>query len=152
MRFRDILAWIVGSEGCVRLPVPYVNRDCREDAWRDAFGELFDVADRTLCTFCAVFSFPVGERFKFRPCDKIMDIYTALYSSRCGPDSSEPGRFIDALEREFSMEFIDSNDRLRGIETFGQIVREVMSYNRKCDAFAIRPGADKVDNREECAK
>lgn len=107
------------------LPEPYLARKPDAMLWQERCGADFLLADQTLQIFCRVFEFPQQDRFRFRPDDKVMDIYGRLYPSRFSPDSLEVNRLVENIESAFSVTLDNKDNRLEKIESFQQIVAEI---------------------------
>ena len=81
--------------------------------------------------------FEVGERYKFRPDDTVMEIYRAVYPSRWTADALETNFLINGLEKEFRFSF--DNARLDKIKSFRQIVAEIKSAQQSSPANGRSP-------------
>jgi hypothetical protein len=82
------LAWGVLIAG--RLPGPYRTRACQGRAWRRRFPAASKQQIREfLSAFVEAFAFSAGQRLRFSPNDRIIDIYRAMYPSRWMPDGLE---------------------------------------------------------------
>jgi hypothetical protein len=116
---------LIGFAPCRGLPASYLVREPDAALWQERCGADFPLADQTLRIFCRVFDFPEQDRFRFRPDDKVMDIYGHLYPSCFSPDSLEANRLIEDLESAFAVTLDNTDNRLQRIESFLEIVAEI---------------------------
>ena len=97
-----IFAWGLKFGG--RLPTSFRDRACQGRGWRRAFPRAPKTRIRTfLQVFVDAFAFNAGEKLKFSPKDRILDVYRAVYPSRWTPDSLEVEAFACELERWFGL-------------------------------------------------
>ena len=80
----------------------YWDRTCAGRDWRHAFPET-DKQDirQFLQLFVDAFAFRDSRRLQFRPSDKIIDIYRALFPVKGWPDSLELESFAMMVERTY---------------------------------------------------
>ncbi|AVS88116.1 hypothetical protein C8238_07565 [Paracidovorax avenae] len=77
-----------------RAPGPFRSRRCQGRAWRRAFPHAGNEEIRDfLAMFAGSFLLHAGERLRFAPEDRILDIYTARYPRKGGLG-------VDAMELE----------------------------------------------------
>jgi len=80
-----------------------VGLDCGLFSGR-AFGDDSRLANEILLVFCDAFGFPMDERYKFTPDDRIMDVYIALYPPRWSmSDSLELETLVTSLQERFRL-------------------------------------------------
>jgi len=113
------------------LPAKIRERKCQGAAWRRAFPEAPKQAIREfLSVFVDAFAFRKSERLKFRPEDKIIDIYRSVYPKRLIPDALELETFAEDLERRFGFRLVSVwSDQL----TLGEVFRAVCA--RRLDIY-----------------
>jgi len=112
----------------------YWIRKCMGREWRRQFPEI-PKADirRFLDAFVDGFAFKSKNRLRFRPDDKVMDVYRALYPSKGWPDALELETFAQNLEREYSFDLakvIDPN------VTLGQLLGMIRNPNQASEVTA----------------
>lgn len=89
-----------------RLPGSYADRACQGSEWRRAFPDASKADIREFLTlFVDAFAFSGNNRLKFRPDDKILSIYRALYPSRWMPDAMEVETLATEIERRYGFSF-----------------------------------------------
>jgi hypothetical protein len=87
------------------LPRLYQSRRCEGRSWREAFPKASKDEIRTfLLLFVSAFAFSDKDKLKFRPDDKILDIYRALYPSRWMPDALEVETLARDLHARYKLE------------------------------------------------
>src|ERR1700678_1604270 len=85
-----LLAWIVGQLGRTRRLAPLLSRSCAGRRWRREFPGAGKMEIREfLGIFVDAFGFPRQKILAFRPEDRIMDVYHAVYPSGGVPDELE---------------------------------------------------------------
>ena len=91
------LVLLISAKYGRRLPRPYRFRTCEGRGWRLAFPSASKNEIRSfLLLLVSAFAFADKDKLKFRPEDKISDIYRALYPGRWMPDALE----METLERD----------------------------------------------------
>lgn len=106
-----------------RLPPPYRFRSCEGRGWRRMFPTASKDEIRSfLLLFVSAFAFADRDKLKFRPDDKILDIYRSLYPSRWLPDALEFETLANDLQKRHALklESIWRNDLTLG-ELFTRI-------------------------------
>ena len=92
----------------VRMPLPYLSRNCQGAGWRRAFPEASPQEVRAfLAMFAEAFAFCDQEKLKLNPNDRVLAIYKAFYPSRWMPDALEFNFLARALERTYSVRLAD---------------------------------------------
>ena len=111
-----------------RNPRVYWDRVCAGREWRQAFPDATKEEIRKyLQVFIAAFAFRKTRRLKFRPSDKIIDIYRACYPIKGWPDSLELETFAIKVEDDYRVNLAkDWNPDM----TLGDIFK--MIRNREC--------------------
>lgn len=85
----------------------YWDRACTGRDWRRAFPEAEkDDIRQYLQLFVDAFAFRDSHRLKFRPSDKIIDIYRALYPTKGWPDSLEVETFAMMVEKTYHLDLV----------------------------------------------
>jgi propanediol dehydratase small subunit len=85
----------------------YWDRVCAGRDWRQAFPEADkDEIRKYLQVFVDAFAFRESRMLKFRPSDKIIDIYRACYPVKGWPDSLELESFAMMVERTYRRDLI----------------------------------------------
>lgn len=80
----------------------YWDRVCTGGDWRREFPNASKPEIRTfLQVFVDAFAFRDSRKLKFRPCDKIIDIYRACYPVNGWPDSLELETFAVMVEKTY---------------------------------------------------
>jgi propanediol dehydratase small subunit len=107
------------------LPKAYRGRGCMGRDWRRSFPDAAkqDIR-RFLTVFTEAFAFRESNRLRFRPQDRLMDVYRALYPHRWMPDQLEHVQLVQGLEDEFKREFPE--ELLREDATLGMIFTTMM--------------------------
>lgn len=99
------------------LPRPYRFRSCEGRGWRQTFPTASKDEIRSfLLLFVSAFAFADKDKLKFRPDDKILDVYRSLYPSRCLPDALEFETLANDLQKRYALQLgsIWSNDLTLG--------------------------------------
>jgi propanediol dehydratase small subunit len=79
----------------------YWVRPCAGVRWRRRFpGASANEIRKFLQTFSNPFDFHESHRLKFRPDDRVIDVYRAMYPTTWTPDCLEVETFIWSLERQ----------------------------------------------------
>jgi hypothetical protein len=83
----------------------YWDRSCAGREWRSAFPEA-DKQDirQYLQLFVDAFAFRDSRRLCFRPTDKLMEVYQALYPVKGWPDSLELETFAMMVEKTYHLD------------------------------------------------
>jgi hypothetical protein len=86
------------------LPRPYRFRSCEGRGWRRTFPTASKDEIRSfLLVFVSAFAFVDKDKLKFRPDDKILDIYRSLYPSRWLPDALEFETLANDLQKRYAL-------------------------------------------------
>lgn len=99
------------------LPRPYRFRSCEGRDWRLTFPAASKDEIRSfLSLFVSAFAFADKDKLKFRPDDKILDVYRSLYPSRWLPDALEFETLAKDLQKRYELELesVWSNDLTLG--------------------------------------
>ena len=92
-----------------QLPKLYKKRNCQGIYWRRKYSEISkDEIDKFLRFFIDAFAFKEKHKCQFKPDDKIMDIYSALYPtkfSKLSGDAMELEELAIFLEDEYKIDF-----------------------------------------------
>ena len=100
-----ILAVILIASFIDHLPKKYRRRGCQGIYWRRRYPAVSkDEIRKYLRVFCEAFSFKEKHRSRFRPDDKVIDVYRAIYPSRFTADAMELEEFAEALEKEYGLD------------------------------------------------
>ncbi len=112
----------------------YWNRGCAGADWRKKFPNATNAAiQEFLQCFIDGFAFSIKNKLKFRPDDKIMDVYRALYPTKGWPDALELETFSINLQRKYGLDLAKVfTDDL----TLGQIFKMTTEANPN---QALRP-------------
>jgi hypothetical protein len=108
-----IVAMIISVKYGPSLPRPYRFRSCEGRGWRRTFPTASKDEIRTfLLLFVSAFAFADKDKLKFRPDDKILDIYRSLYPSRWLPDALEFETLANDLQKSYllKLESVWSDD------------------------------------------
>lgn len=117
------LALLISAKYGSNLPRPYRLRKCEGRGWRQDFPTASKNEIRSfLLLFVSAFAFADKDGLKFRPNDKILDIYRALYPSRWIPDALEVETLASDLQERYALE-LDSiwSDELTLGEIFSRV-------------------------------
>jgi hypothetical protein len=99
------------------LPRPYRLRSCEGRGWRRTFPTASKDEIRSfLSLFVSAFAFADKDKLKFRPNDKILEVYRSLYPSRWLPDALEFETLAKDLQKkyELKLESVWSDDLTLG--------------------------------------
>ncbi len=100
-----ILAMLISVKYGPSLPRPYRFRSCEGRGWRRTFPMASkDEIRAFLLLFVSAFAFADKDKLKFRPDDKILDIYRSLYPSRWLPDALEFNTLANDLQKQYALE------------------------------------------------
>jgi hypothetical protein len=92
-----------------QLPKLYKKRNCQGIYWRRKYPEVSkDEIDKFLRYFVDAFAFKETHKCQFKPEDKVMDIYDALYPtkfSKLSGDAMELEELATFLEEEYEIDF-----------------------------------------------
>jgi propanediol dehydratase small subunit len=105
------------------IPKVYLDRKCMGKEWLNAFPNSSKAEIRKfLCVFSESFMFKTKDQLKFKPNDKLYEIYRAIYPSRHAPDAMELETFATLLYKQYSfkLESIWSENITLG-EVFAEI-------------------------------
>lgn len=92
------------ARGAGRMPEVYLRRSCQGTGWRRRFPSAPKERIRAfLSLFVESFAFAAGDKLKFSPDDKLLDVYRALYPNRWLPDALELETFAKGLESRFGV-------------------------------------------------
>jgi propanediol dehydratase small subunit len=101
----SFLALLISAKYGAGLPRPYSSRNCEGRGWRRAFPTASKNEIRSfLLLFVSAFAFSDKDKLKFRPDDKILDIYRNLYSSEWLPDALELETLASKLQKQYTLE------------------------------------------------
>ena len=101
-----VLVWAIVFDGT--LPVKYRKRTCTGKNWKKAFPDTPKQDIRKfLLLFTDAFAFSPGNKLKFEPEDKVIDIYRELYPSKWMADALEVETLAEDIEREYCVKFND---------------------------------------------
>lgn len=83
----------------------YWDRVCAGRDWRREFSDATkDEIRKRLQVFVDAFAFRESRKLKFRPSDKIIDIYRACYPVKGGPNSLELESFAMMVEKTYHLD------------------------------------------------
>lgn len=102
----------------------YFDRPRTECAWRTEFPYATEIEIQDfLGALVRAFNFDDKKPFQFHPCDKLFDIYRALYPIPGTPDGCELEFFIQALDDTYrtNLESVWSTELTLG-EIFGAVL------------------------------
>ncbi|HBA85082.1 MAG TPA: hypothetical protein DCZ95_13410 [Verrucomicrobia bacterium] len=106
----------------------YWSRTCTGTEWHKRFPNVPKQDIREfLQTFVDGFAFKSINRLKFKPDDKVMDIYSALYPSTDWPDALELETFGRLLEEKYKL---DLNKKEEPEITLGQLFEMTRNPNK----------------------
>jgi len=117
------LVLLISAKYGPSLPRPYRLRSCEGRGWRQAFPKASKNEIRSfLLLFVSAFAFADEDKLKFRPDDKVLGIYRALYPSRWMPDALQVETLASDLRERYALELgsIWSEDLTLG-EIFSRI-------------------------------
>ncbi len=117
MNFPDWSGWIMGVIvlalvlweyffGEKGLPSPYKTRDCTGSDWKKRFPGISNHDIRLFLT-CLVdgMLFKESEKLKFKPEDKVIDIYRSIYGGKTPfSDGMECEIFVDDVAQQFKVD------------------------------------------------
>jgi propanediol dehydratase small subunit len=101
------------------LPKKYRNRDCMGKSWKAEFpNSSKDDIREFLLTFTDSFAFSSGDKLKFNPHDKLLEIYKELYPSKWVADAMEFETLTDELTKKYQ---VNLNDLWHDDLTLGEL-------------------------------
>jgi hypothetical protein len=101
----SFLALLISAKYAAGLPRPYSSRSCEGRGWRRAFPTASKNEIRSfLLLFVSAFAFADKDKLKFRPDDKILDIYRSLYPNKWMPDALELETLVSKLQKQYTLE------------------------------------------------
>ncbi len=101
---------------------PYWERACSGIRWRRRFPDAPKTEIREfLDLFVEAFGFRRGRRCAFRPEDRVMDVYHALYPAGSAVDDMELEILCKSLQKRYGIDFVSS---WREDITLGEIYEE----------------------------
>lgn len=118
MNFPDWSGWVIGVIvlalvlweyffGEKGLPSPYKTRDCTGSDWKKRFPGISNHDIRLFLT-CLVdgMLFKESERLKFKPEDRVIDIYRSIYGGKTPffSDALECESFLNNVVSEFNVD------------------------------------------------
>ena len=92
---------------CFPIPCPYRDRESQEGVWRQCCGEKVGEADQVLAILCEAFGFNPDDRYRFRPDDKVKEIYRACYPRWKVADMMEIESLMMDIEKRYGVEVED---------------------------------------------
>ena len=96
---------LVSAKYWTSLPRPYRFRNCEGRGWRRTFPTASKDEIRSfLLMFVSAFAFADKDKLKFRPDDKILDVYRSLYPSRWLPDALEFETLAYDLKKQYALD------------------------------------------------
>ena len=122
--FLIVLFWIGDT-----LPKKYRNRGCMGENWKVEFtnSNKEDIRE-FLLLFADSFAFSSGDKLKFEPHDKLLEIYKELYPSKWLADAMEFETLADELVNKYQVKL---NDLWHNDLTLGQLYLGVKTPNKK---------------------
>jgi propanediol dehydratase small subunit len=116
---------LIGSIFIDQIPKFYRKRNCQGIYWRRRYPNIpKEEIKKFLQIFIDAFAFKEKHRCKFKPEDKVMDIYNALYPNKfLSADGMELEDFAMDLKNEYN---VDLGKIWNEEITFGQIFEEVI--------------------------
>ena len=129
-------AGIAASVSGKRRLNQYWTRNCTGSEWRKQFPQASkDSIREFLECFVKGFAFSSKNQLKFKPDDKIMDVYRALYPTKGWPDALELETFSIHLEKKYRFDLASVfTEKL----TLGQIFNMVAEQNPIQDKHETR--------------
>lgn len=115
-----------------KLMRQYWLRTCKGKEWKEYFPNTSnDDIRQFLDEFTAAFYFENKERLKFKPDDKIMDIYSALYPEGCFADSCEVENFANRIKQRYNVDlFKETNNAITLGEIFSKTIMQSQQWHR----------------------
>jgi len=102
-------------------------------------NESKDTIREFLEAFVDGFAFKRNERLKFRPNDKVMDVYRALYPTDFGGDSLELETFSANLEDKFNFDLsLVTNNEV----TLGELFKMITNPNQSTHSITGSAGSE----------
>lgn len=99
-----IIGMLISAKYGPGLPRPYRFRSCEGRAWRRTFPTASKDEIRSfLSLFVSAFAFADQDKIKFRPDDKILEVYRSLYPSRWLPDVLEFETLANDLQKRYAL-------------------------------------------------
>ena len=110
-----------------QLPKLYKRRNCQGIYWCRKYPDISkEEIKKFLQIFIDAFAFKEKHRCQFKPNDKVMDVYSALYPaglSKLSGDAMELEEFAISLEKEYKIDF----DKIWNEDiTLGQIFETII--------------------------
>jgi propanediol dehydratase small subunit len=99
------LALVVSFFWIFRLPKFYRERHCAGNKWQDEFpaADKREVR-RFLSVFAGAFGFRDRDKLKFRPDDRLLDIYNQIYPLKGLPDALELETLSGSLRKQYGID------------------------------------------------
>lgn len=99
------LTLLISAKYGPSLPRSYRSRSCEGQGWRRAFPTASKNEIRSfLLLFVSAFAFADIDKLKFRPDDKILDIYRSLYPNQWLSDALELETLASDLQKRYALE------------------------------------------------
>ena len=104
------VVFVLADMNTRRIMARFVERGCAGFRWRRRFPDASKTEIRDfLDIFIASFGFKQGWRLCFRPEDRVMDVYRALYPpGRSLADGMELESLVQDLEKRFQVDILGS--------------------------------------------
>ena len=117
-------AWLLYVQG---TPFPYRARSCAGKDWRRAFPDSDkDHIRRFLSCFADAMAFSEASKLKFRPCDRLIDVYESIYGRGwVFGDSFELEQFFLNLGHTFNVSTTALFDDFDADATLGEVYSAV---------------------------
>lgn len=88
-------------------PKPYYFRRCEGRRWKEQFPDVpKDEIRQFLSIFVNSFGFREGDRLKFSPSDRVMDVYHAVYRPMPSVDNLELNEFFCRVEDTYGVDVV----------------------------------------------
>jgi len=127
-----IFTWII----TYNIPRKYRIRPCTGRNWNKAFPKTSKVEIRKfLVLFTSAFAFSSKNKLKFKPEDKILDIYQTLYPYQWMADSLEIEILAEDLEAEYG---INLNSLWHDDLTLGEIFYKTTTKNHEASLLKFK--------------
>jgi len=99
------------------------SRDCTGKAWKAAFPEASKAEIREfLDIFVRAFAFSTSRRLKFKPTDRVMEIYRTRYPSKLSADMLELETLTKLTRKRYGLDLVPG---WRPETTLGEIFERV---------------------------
>ncbi|MFZ6861010.1 hypothetical protein ACO0K7_00090 [Undibacterium sp. Ji67W] len=96
---------LISAKYWTSLPRTYRFRNCEGRGWRRTFPTASKDEIRSFfLMFVSAFAFADKDKLKFRPDDKILDVYRSLYPRRWLPDVLEFETLTYDLKKQYALD------------------------------------------------